>query len=94
MGHPKSLRKNTHVLLFDSELYEPVIRKRLDLTEEEFEKQGYKVTKVKAETATEMSQVWECIAFGEFVSFYLAMLLKIDPTPIPWVDYFKERMKT
>lgn len=93
LSFPKELRKVFHFVIFDSELYDPVISKRLLLTEEVITKQGYGVTRIKAETSGVLAQVWETIAFGGFVSFYLALLHKIDPAPIPWVDYFKSKLK-
>jgi len=94
LGFPKMLKNVLHFVMFDSELYEPVLRKRLSLTEEVIMKQGYAVTKIKAEAESELNQVWETIAFGEFVSFYLAMLHRLDPAPIPWVDYFKKKLES
>ncbi len=93
LGFPKSLRENMHFVLFDSEIYSVKIRKRLALTEEVIVKQGYSITKIKPEARGILGQVWETIFFGEFVSFYLAMLYKIDPQPIPWVDYFKQKLE-
>jgi len=31
---------------------------------------------------------------GDFISFYLAILRKIDPTPVPIIDELKERINS
>jgi len=38
-------------------------------------------------------QACEVLVFGSYVSFYGAMLQGIDPTAIPFVDFFKEQLK-
>lgn len=94
LGKPESLKKDIHFLLFDSQLYSDKIKKRLAITEEVILKQGYEVTKLEVEGKSKFEQVWEVIQFGGFVSLYLAILHKIDPAPIPWVDYFKKQLKS
>jgi len=39
-----------------------------------------------------ISQAFEFIQFGVYVNFYLSMLYKINPAPLPWVDYFKVKL--
>lgn len=92
LGHPKDLPRHTHFVLFDSGLYSPDIARRLMLTEEIITKQGFGVTRIKAEAPRSLGQVLETIQFGAFVSLYLALSNKLDPGPIPWVDYFKTKL--
>lgn len=90
---PAGLKDKMVFMLFDSGLYEEPIKKRLGITEEIIHKQGYQTLRVMADGKDEFEQVWEVILFGEFVAFYLALLEGFDPSPIPMVDYLKERMK-
>lgn len=94
LGKPDDLDKKLHFLLFDSKLYDSKIRKRIKVTEEVILKQGYEVTRLVVEGESKFDQVWEVIQFGEFVSLYLAVMHKINPAPIPWVDYFKKQIKS
>ncbi|MBN1693462.1 MAG: hypothetical protein JW845_07920, partial [Dehalococcoidales bacterium] len=32
------------------------------------------------------------ISFGDYVSYYLALLYKADPTPVKMIAYLKERL--
>jgi glucose/mannose-6-phosphate isomerase len=32
------------------------------------------------------------VLFGDYVSYYLAMLYKIDPTPVKSIAYLKEQL--
>jgi hypothetical protein len=67
--------------------------KRYSLTQEVLKKQGIKCFAWQAKTKTPLSQVFEALAFGSFLSFYLAMLNSVDPSRVPWVDYFKKNLK-
>ena len=39
-----------------------------------------------------LGQVFEVLALGSFLSLYLAVLYDVDPSVIPWVDYFKQKL--
>jgi len=32
------------------------------------------------------------VLFGDYVSYYLAILYKIDPSPVKAIDYLKEQL--
>lgn len=92
LSNPKQLKNDLHFILLDSLLYPAVIRKRMQITHEILSKLGYSTTVVRTESDSAWLQLWETIGFGEYVSFYLALLHKLDPGPIQWVDYFKRQM--
>jgi hypothetical protein len=56
---------------------------------------GYKIKfiEIKLEAKNKLEQAFELIQLGCFISFYLAMVNNLNPTPIPWVDYFKKELK-
>ena len=39
-----------------------------------------------------LSQIMSLVLFGDYVSYYLAILYKIDPTPVKVIDYLKEQL--
>ncbi|MDQ5951231.1 MAG: hypothetical protein QG639_508, partial [Patescibacteria group bacterium] len=43
-------------------------------------------------SGTKLEQVFETIALVGFAGFYLSMLEGIDPSPIPFVDKFKDEL--
>jgi len=47
---------------------------------------------VDGEGSSALSQMMSLVLFGDYVSYYLAMLHKIDPTPVKALDYLKEQL--
>lgn len=89
---PSKAREILHFLFYKSELYRKEVKIRHDLTEDVIEKNGYQYTIFQPISKTKVTQVFESLTFGSFVSFYLAALYEVDPSKVPWVDYFKERI--
>jgi glucose/mannose-6-phosphate isomerase len=50
------------------------------------------LTEVAATGINEAAQVFSQIYLGDYVSFYLALLNGVDPTPVPLIEEFKESM--
>ena len=46
----------------------------------------------EAGAETRLGQVFEVLALGSFLALYLAVIYGVDPSEIPWVDYFKQRL--
>ncbi len=89
---PKQLKDDVVFFGFDSKLYSDRIRQRLSLTGQLIEKAGYPYEIIRLEADSKLTQVFEMIQIGAFVSFYLAMLNGIDPSPIPNVDFLKSEL--
>ncbi len=47
---------------------------------------------VDGEGTSPLSQMMSLILFGDYVSYYLAILYKVDPTPVKAVDFLKEQL--
>ncbi len=93
LSFPKQLRDDLFFLLWDSELFLPRIRRRIELTKQIIDKKDYPHQLVKLEGKDVLTQAFEVIQLGEYTSFYLAMLNGIDPAPIPNVDFLKKNLK-
>jgi glucose/mannose-6-phosphate isomerase len=93
LRNPAQAKEYFYFLLFESELYTPRVSKRYPLTKEVIEKNEVEATIIKLTGKNKLNQAFELLAFGEYVALYLAILYGLDPSPIPWVDYFKEKLK-
>ncbi len=89
---PKELFSKIHLLYFESDLYHERNQKRYRVTEDLAKNKGLQVTAIHMQGKTKMEQAFEAIVFGSYLSFYLAMALGIDPSPIPNVDHLKAEL--
>lgn len=90
LSHPQE--KILTFLLFKSSLYSPVIQKRFQLTREVIEKNGVKVAEIDILGDNVLEQMLYALAFGGYLSFYLGITYGHDPSLIPWVSWFKEKL--
>ena len=47
---------------------------------------------VDGDGTSPLSQMMSLVLFGDYVSYYLAILYKIDPSPVKAIDYLKEQL--
>ncbi|MDP3244640.1 MAG: SIS domain-containing protein [bacterium] len=92
LSFPKENKNRLKFLFFESTLFHPRVMTRYSLTKEVLKKQNIQSLAWRPKTKTRLGQALEMLAFGGFISFYLAVLNKIDPSKIPWVDYFKKKL--
>ena len=93
MLYPESNKNNLGFVLIESDLYDRRVQKRFDITKKILEKNGIKYWSYKAQEKSKVHQACELLVFGSYVSYYGALLQGIDPTAIPFVDFFKEQLK-
>jgi glucose/mannose-6-phosphate isomerase len=66
---------------------------RYKVTSELLEQNGIKYQIVDSTGDDKLSQIMGLIFLGDWVSYYLAMLYEIDPTPVKSIDYLKKKLK-
>lgn len=79
-------------LFLTSTDYSPQIAKRVMITKDVVSKQGIAIKEYQTTAKDKVAQAFECVQFGAYVNYYMAMLYDLDPSKIPWVDYFKEKL--
>jgi glucose/mannose-6-phosphate isomerase len=89
---PGSLTPHVHVLMLSSDLYEPRHRVRLDVTAEILTDKGISHETIHAQGKSRLAQVLWVIHLCDYVSYYLAALHGVDPTPVKTIAYLKERL--
>lgn len=93
MFYPESNKNSLGFVLLESALYDARIQKRFDITKKVLDKNEIKYWSYAAQEKDKLLQACEVLVFGSYVSYYGAMLQGIDPTAIPFVDFFKEQLK-
>ena len=70
----------------------PEVAKRLTLTAEYAARQGGEVHEVSSGEGGRLARMASLVQWGDYLSFYLALLSGVDPTPIASIDEFKRRL--
>ena len=89
---PEELAEKVVVVMLTSSLDHPRHKVRFQVTQEILAKQGVSYETVEAQGESPLAQMLSAIFFGDYVSYYLAMLYEVDPTPVKVIDYLKERL--
>lgn len=67
-------------------------KKRIEITKTIIEKSDVEVLDVEADRGDLLSRLFSLIYIGDFMSFYLAILNGVDPTPVKRVEYLKREL--
>ncbi len=96
MGYefPKGMAQKIMVLMLRSDLSHPRVNLRYDITGEILQKRGVEYRVIQAVGNSELSHVASLVVYGDYVSYYLAILAGTDPTSIEAINYLKGRLTT
>lgn len=89
---PPEVIRLVHVVLLRSPLFNERVKLRYEVTGELLERAGVKYEYVDSQGNSPLSQVVSLIYFGDYVSYYLAILYRVDPSPVEVINYLKERL--
>ena len=89
---PQELKDKVYVVLLRSPSLHPRILARYGITSEILEKTGVRHEIISSEGEDELTQMMSLVYLGDWVSYYLAMLYRVDPTPVKVIDYLKARL--
>jgi glucose/mannose-6-phosphate isomerase len=88
----KKLMKEIAVVILRDASEHPRVRVRLDLTKKIVAKYSPHIIEVKSGGATLLARMFSLIYLGDWVSYYLAVLNGVDPTPVKVIDYLKSEL--
>lgn len=92
LKNPSANPKNLIFVLFNSNLYHPRNQKRYKILKEVLQKNKINFIEYQPKAKTKTLQSFEVLLLGSYASFCLAILYDLDPSPVPWVDFFKKRL--
>ena len=89
---PADLAEKIVAVMLTSSLDHPRTRVRFQIVQEVLGQRGVSCEMVEARGSCRLAQMLSAVHFGDYVSFYLAMLYGRDPTSLKVVDYLKRRL--
>jgi glucose/mannose-6-phosphate isomerase len=89
---PEDIAKKVRVIMLRSPLLSERIKLRYDVTGELLKQAGVKYEFVDSEGQNPLSQMLSLVSLGDYASFYLAILYRVDPSPVKVISYLKDRL--
>jgi glucose/mannose-6-phosphate isomerase len=89
---PDVIRGSSVVLMLRSSLDPQRIKERWDVTRELLTREDVATEEVYGRGDSALAQILSLIHIGDYVSFYLAMLNEIDPTPVESIAFLKKQL--
>ena len=68
------------------------LARRVELTAHAYEALGVATEQVIARGASRLARLFALVQLGDYVSFYLALLYGVDPTPVGAIEEFKAKL--
>ena len=93
LAFPKENSEVVKVMFLESEVYDEEIKKRIKVTKEVLKENKIPYGSLLLKGRTRLIQAFETVYLGSLISYYLAILNKVDPATIPWVDFFKKELE-
>ncbi|ACF14922.1 bifunctional phosphoglucose/phosphomannose isomerase [Chloroherpeton thalassium ATCC 35110] len=88
----QDLLKQIHVIMLHDQDDHARTQFRMEITKKVISDYTESVTEVYSKGHSLMARVFSLIILGDWVSYYLAILNKIDPSPIEVIDHLKQAL--
>jgi glucose/mannose-6-phosphate isomerase len=88
-GLPEEVARLALVVYLRSLDYHPRVTLHYEMNQRALADAGVEFTEVQAEGRSALAQAMTCILMGDYVSYYLALLNGLDPTPTTVIDNLK-----
>jgi glucose/mannose-6-phosphate isomerase len=89
---PTTLVNSIMLVMLQSASFPPHLQQRYQATYQILKQAKVSYQLVEATGTSQLSQMMGLVMFGDYVSYYLALLHRIDPTPVAAIDYLKAQM--
>jgi glucose/mannose-6-phosphate isomerase len=90
---PKEVISKIRVILLRSSTFTRRINLRYEVTCELLKQAGITYEFVDGEGQSPLGQMMSLVMMGDFVSYYLAILYNVDPSPVKVISYLKGRLE-
>ena len=90
--NPAPILKNSVAVMLRDAGDLPRISKRMDITKHILKKEKAGVIEVRSSGKELLARIFSLVYIGDYVSFYLAVLNKTDPSPVNRIAYLKKEL--
>jgi glucose/mannose-6-phosphate isomerase len=80
-----------HVVFIDSRFKNPYLAESISQLVSKIEREGVGLSIVKPLGETMLEEMFSAIVLGDWVSYYLAIMRKVDPAPVRLISELKEK---
>jgi glucose/mannose-6-phosphate isomerase len=89
---PPEVVQLIRVVLLRAPSFNQRVKLRYEVTCELLDRAGVNYEFVDSEGESLLSQMVSLVMIGDYVSYYLAILYRVDPSPVEVINYLKERL--
>lgn len=90
--YPSRVNDIAFIIMLRSVLDTPQVQTRFDVTADLLKQADIDYAMVSAWGESSIAQMLSAIHYGDYVSYYLAALNEVDPTPIAAIEYLKREL--
>ncbi len=94
--YPEELLKKLHVVFLAGPADSVGVTNRFKIINEILSERGVPATTIRAEGPNRLAEIFSLVQFGDFTSYYLALLNETDPSPVEVINRLRsslEKMK-
>ncbi len=84
--------KRCYLIILRDRYDSPRIKKRIEITSKIIRRKAHGLDFLYSQGKSLLARLFSLIYLGDWVSYYLAILNRIDPTPVEAIDYFKKEL--
>lgn len=92
LERPKAIGKELFYILFSSRFDHPRNTLRTQLLAAAIARRGIPYEIIESNASSPAAAVAQLVMQGDFVSYYLAILNRVDPTPVEPIEYLKKEL--
>ena len=89
---PRELADKIRIILLRAPSLNQRVQLRYEVTSRLLEQAGVAYDYADSEGESPLSQMMSLVLFGDYASYYLAILYKVDPSPVDVIAYLKDRL--
>ncbi|MFH1381135.1 MAG: SIS domain-containing protein, partial [Candidatus Omnitrophota bacterium] len=90
--HPEKLLSKFTAIILKDKGDNLRVKKRMSITASILKREGFKVIELESQGKNLLERMLSLVYIGDFVSFYLALLNGINPTPVDRITYLKKEL--
>src|SRR3989338_4086239 len=90
--NPAGLLKESVVFFLRDSSDHKRVQRRMDLTRSVIERMAGQVIEIQSQGKGLLARMFSLVYLGDWISFYLAVLYGVDPTPVEVIQYLKSEL--